>query len=36
MKHPSFIEDKIDRLERQGILEKITHSEWETLIVAIQ
>ncbi len=31
----SSIEDEIDRLERQGILEKITHSEWATLIVAV-
>ncbi len=31
----SSIEDEIDRLEREGILEKVTHSEWATPIVAV-
>ena len=31
----SAIEDEIDRLEREGILEKVTHSEWATPIVAV-
>ena len=29
------IEDEIDRLECEGILEKVTHSEWATPIVAV-
>ena len=31
----SSIEDELDRLEQEGILEKVTHSEWATPIVAI-
>ena len=31
----SVIDDEIDRLERDGILEKVTHSEWATPIVAV-
>ena len=31
----SSIEEEIDRLEREGILEKVTHSEWATPIVAV-
>ena len=29
------IEDELDRLEREGVLEKVTHSEWATPIVAV-
>ena len=29
------IEDKLDRLEREGVLEKVTFSEWATPIVAV-
>ena len=28
------IDEELDRLEQQGILEKVTHSEWATLVVA--
>ena len=31
----SRIEEELDRLEREGILEKVTHSEWATPIVAV-
>ena len=29
------IEDELDRLEREGIIERVTHSEWATPIVAV-
>ena len=29
------IEEELDRLEQQGILEKVTYSEWATPIVAV-
>ena len=29
------IEEELDRLEKEGIIEKITHSEWATPIVAV-
>ena len=29
------IEDDLDHLEREGIVENVTHSEWATLIVAV-
>ena len=29
------IEDELDHLEREGIVQKVTHSEWETPIVAM-
>ena len=29
------IEDELDRLEREGVLEKVTFSEWATPIVAV-
>ena len=31
----SAIEDELERLEREDIVEKITHSEWATPIVAV-
>lgn len=31
----SAIEDELDRLEREGIIEKISYSEWATPIVAV-
>ena len=31
----SVIDDELDRLEREGILEKVTHSEWATRIVSV-
>ena len=31
----SAIEEELDRLEREVIVEKVTHSEWATPIVAI-
>ena len=31
----SAIEDEFDRLKREGIVEKVTHSEWATPIVAV-
>ena len=29
------IDEELDHLEQQGILEKVTHSEWETPIVTV-
>ena len=29
------IDEELDRLEQQGILEKVTHSEWATPVVAV-
>ena len=29
------INEELDRLEQQGILEKVTHSEWATPVVAV-
>lgn len=31
----SGIEDELDRMEREGILERVTHSMWATPIVAV-
>ena len=31
----SHIEEELDRLKREGIMEKVTHSEWATPIVAV-
>lgn len=29
------VEDELDRLEREGVIEKVTHSEWATPVVAV-